>query len=167
LASALLLTSCTKQMAVQARYEPQGESAFFDDHRVERAPIPGTVVANTASTPETLSRALLLRGQERYVISCSPCHGRTGEGNGPIVQSGFTKPEPLDSPTLRSIKIAALKQVIRDGKGVMAGYRGLMSSEDMFAIAHYVKALQLRSHVGLKLLNETDKAALDASKEQR
>ena len=160
----LLLGACTKQMAVQSRYEPQGESEFFDDHRVERDPIPGTVASD--SNPDIDSRSvqvtrdLLKRGQERYAISCAPCHDRTGSGNGAIVQSGFTKPAPFDVPSMRALKIDALIAIIRDGKGTMAGYRGLISASDRIAIAHYVKVLQLRTHVQPTWLNENDQARL-------
>lgn len=39
--------------------------------------------------------ALLRRGEERYAISCTPCHGPGGAGDGPVVARGFPRPPPI------------------------------------------------------------------------
>ncbi len=99
----LLLASCRQDMQDQPKYKPLGANRFFADGRDAR-PIPaGTIArdelndadsfhtgeANGAfldSIPLKVDSKLLHRGQERFDIYCSPCHGRTGDGNGMVAQ---------------------------------------------------------------------------------
>ena len=47
---------------------------------------------DTTVFPFRIDNRVMARGQERFDIFCSPCHGRTGQGDGMIVQRGMRKP---------------------------------------------------------------------------
>ena len=66
--------------------------------------------------------ALLARGQERFGIFCTPCHGLSGEGNGMIVQRGFPPPPSFHTRRLRAVPARYLFDVITEGYGVMYSY---------------------------------------------
>src|SRR6185503_12712763 len=92
-------SACHSDMRDQPRYEPLEASALFADHQSAR-PVPAGTVARgqlsrddafetgkrggqfVAHVPLTIDRPLLVRGQERFNIYCSPCHGRGGGGDG-------------------------------------------------------------------------------------
>jgi mono/diheme cytochrome c family protein len=86
---------------------------------------------------------LLLRGRERFEINCSPCHGRTGEGNGMVARRGFPAPPTFHQPRLRAAPIGHFFEVITHGYGVMYSYAQRVEPADRWAIAAYIRALQL------------------------
>jgi mono/diheme cytochrome c family protein len=97
----------------------------------------------SAVMPFAITRADLDRGQERFNIYCSPCHGRTGEANGMVVQRGFRQPPSYHIDRLRQMPIGYFVDVMTNGFGVMPDYRAQVPVEDRWRIAAYVRALQL------------------------
>jgi cytochrome c553 len=124
----------------------------------ERVPPSGTIARgqpqSTAIIPEhipyPITRALLARGQERYNIYCSPCHDYTGSGNGMIVQRGFLPPPSYHSDRLRNVADRHFYDVITNGFGAMYSYGDRVSPSDRWAIAAYIRALQLSQNVSVK-----------------
>lgn len=110
---------------------------------------PGTVPRGAAARaaavappgPE-VTPALLHRGQERFLVFCSPCHGERGQGDGTVVSRGFPQPPSYDEERLRALSPAQIVTVITEGKGLMMSYAERVPPEDRWAIAHYVKTLQ-------------------------
>ncbi len=95
--------------------------------------------------PIPITRQTLERGQERFNIYCSPCHGRTGEGNGMIVHRGFPAPPSYHIDRLRNAPVGHFFDVITQGYGVMYSYAERVKPADRWAIAAYIRALQ-KSH---------------------
>jgi mono/diheme cytochrome c family protein len=93
-----------------------------------------------SASPVTM--ALLERGQQRFNINCAPCHGRTGDGNGIIVQRGFPRPPSYDIERLRNAPSQHFYDVITHGYGVMFSYADRVEPADRWAIAAYIRALQ-------------------------
>lgn len=108
----VLLAGCSQQMAEQPRHKPLDASTVFDDGRSARPLVPSTVArgqlrddeqlytgksrgAPVDTLPFPVTREVLERGQVRFDIYCSPCHGRLGDGQGMVVQRGFTPPPPF------------------------------------------------------------------------
>src|SRR5579875_2022202 len=112
------LAGCRHEMYDQPRYEPQEASDFFPDGKADRPLLPGVVPRldprdqpreeqydraqvgvvdgkPAEDVPFPIDHAALERGQQRFMIYCSPCHGATGKGDGMIVQRGFSPPPPL------------------------------------------------------------------------
>ena len=111
--------------------------------------------------PVQLTKELLLRGQERYNIFCSPCHGRTGDGLGMIVQRGFKRPPSFFIDRLRNERIGYFFDVDTNGFGKMSGYAAQVPVRDRWAIAAYIRTLQLSREVAVELLSDHDRQALE------
>jgi cytochrome c553 len=105
-----------------------------------REQAPGRPLVTTFPFP--ITRKVLDRGQERFNIYCSPCHGRTGEGNGMIVQRGFPSPPSYYLPRLRQAPVGHFFDVITNGYGVMYSFNDRVKPEDRWAIAAYIRVLQ-------------------------
>jgi mono/diheme cytochrome c family protein len=86
--------------------------------------------------------ALLARGRERFLAYCSPCHGGTGSGDGPVVSRGFPAPPSYHHERLRQVAPEHIVGIITNGVGRMYPYAERVPPEDRWAIAHHVKALQ-------------------------
>jgi mono/diheme cytochrome c family protein len=156
----LLTAACRQDMQDQPKYKPLGVSRFFADGRMAR-PIPAGTIArdelnNTDSfhtgsengafldtIPLKVDSKLLHRGQQRFDIYCSPCHGYTGDGNGMVAQRGLKIPADLHTDRLRSVPPGYIYQVIKNGYGAMGDYGDQIPVNDRWAIVAYVKALQL------------------------
>jgi mono/diheme cytochrome c family protein len=89
-----------------------------------------------------VDKALLLRGQDRFDVYCSPCHGRTGDGNGMVVQRGFKQPASYHTDRLRAQPVGYFYDVVTNGFGAMQDYSAQVAPRDRWAIAAYVRALQ-------------------------
>jgi len=156
----LSIVGCAQVMAYEGKEEPFQESAFFEDGRSARPLEPGTVARGQMQEdelfytgqvagevvdlfPAPVTREILERGQERYNIFCSPCHGQVGDGQGMIVQRGFKQPPSFHIDRLREAPAGYYFDVITQGFGVMASYASRVPPEDRWAIIAYVRALQL------------------------
>jgi mono/diheme cytochrome c family protein len=89
---------------------------------------------------------VMARGQERFNIYCSPCHGRTGQGDGMVVRRGYRRPPSLHQDRLRSAPAGHFFDVITNGFGAMPDYASQIRAEDRWAIIAYMRALQLSEH---------------------
>ncbi len=131
---------------------------------------------DSAPIPFELTLDDLNRGQQRFNIYCSMCHGQTGEGNGMIVQRGFVRPPsyfPLAAdktlwPDLYAREQALMNQpigyifnVITNGHGAMYSYAERVPPDDRWKIAAYVKALQMSRNPNPKDLTAADNAAMN------
>lgn len=178
--SALALASCRQSIDMynQPRVKPYRASAFFEDGSSARPPVAGTVARGflnedaafyrgmgpdgkfVAESPVPITRALVLRGRERFDIYCSPCHGRTGEGDGMVVRRGFKRPPSLHVDRLRAERAGYFFDVVTNGFGEMNGYAAQVPPGDRWAIAAYVRALQLSRHAPAALLADADRKEL-------
>lgn len=154
------LAGC-QAMIDQPRYDPLEPSNFFADGLSARPLVDNTVARgklppddealNTGAVggqpvtefPVEITDALVARGQERYNIYCTPCHGYTGEGNGMAVQRGFPAPQSFHQDRLRTAAPGYFFQIITNGFGRMPPYNVQVKVEDRWAITAYVRALQL------------------------
>jgi len=99
--------------------------------------------ANLATEfPFPITQQLLSRGQERYNINCTPCHGASGEGNGIIVQRGFPAPPSFHIPRLENAPVGHYFDVISHGYGAMYSYASRVEPRDRWAIIAYIRLLQ-------------------------
>ncbi|MGL6161407.1 c-type cytochrome [Microbulbifer sp.] len=162
-----LLCACGQDMRNQPRYDPYQAAPGWPNDQSARMPVGGTVSRNQAlgsrpaTLPEPLSRELLELGRERFDIFCSPCHGGTGNGDGAIVQRGFPAPPSLHSARLRNAPLGHFYDVISDGFGVMYSYAARVPPEERWAIAAYIRALQLSQHGSLEDLTPQQRRELE------
>ncbi len=90
-----------------------------------------------------MNQELLERGEERYKIFCSPCHGLQGDGNGTIAMRGMKRPPTYHQDRLRQAPNGYFYDNITNGFGAMYGYSAQIPPRDRWAIIAYVRALQL------------------------
>jgi len=154
----------------QPRVNTQARNPLYADRRGMRPPVPGTVARGELGESDALNRGiadgedwtswveaiptpvtlqLLRRGQERYDIFCSPCHGLVGNGDGMVakradeLQEGtWTPPSTFHSDLIRSRPVGQLFNTITNGVRNMPAYGPQIPVEDRWAIVAYVRALQ-------------------------
>jgi mono/diheme cytochrome c family protein len=97
--------------------------------------------------PMQLTPQLLARGRERFDAICAECHGRVGDGNGMVVQRGFPVPPSYHLDRLRNAPIGHFVDVMANGYGAMFSYAAQVEPQDRWAIAAYIRALQLSQDV--------------------
>ena len=152
--------ACRQDMHDAPRYEPLEASSFFGDGRSART-LPANTVARgllrdddhlymgkvqgllAETFPMEVTDEVMARGQERYDVFCSPCHGRTGVGDGLIVQRGFRAPPPLAEARLRDAPVGYFFDVMTNGFGAMQDFASQVPVADRWAITAYIRAIQL------------------------
>ena len=174
----LALAGCRQDMHDAPRYEPLEASTFFANGQASRALVANTVPrgllredthlnegrvdGQLATTfPMAVTPAVMQRGQERFNVFCSPCHGRTGSGNGMVVQRGFRAPPSYHEDRLRNAPVGYFFDVMTNGFGAMQDYAAQVPVADRWAIAAYIRALQLSQRATLADVPADRRADLD------
>jgi mono/diheme cytochrome c family protein len=157
----LLLAGCRQDMQDQPKYIPLRPSSFFADGRSERSLIAGTVARGhldddnlfyTGKGPDgkfaddfpfAVTKDVVLRGQQRFTIYCTPCHDRNGNGLGMVVRRGFRHPPSYHIDRLRQVPNGYIFDVITNGFGAMPTYAAQIAPADRWAIVSYIRALQM------------------------
>jgi hypothetical protein len=149
----------------QPRYAPLQKSSLFADGGSSRPLVAGTVPRGylnqdkhfytgmegdsvfTAVFPFAITRAVLERGQERFNIFCSPCHDRLATGRGMVVRRGYKQPESMHIDRLRQQPVGYFFDVMTNGFATMPSYAAQIPPADRWAIAAYIRALQLSQNL--------------------
>jgi mono/diheme cytochrome c family protein len=170
--------ACRQDMHDQPKIKAYRESDFFGDRRGMR-PIPEGTVARgflqdddllytgkvngqpVDEFPFQVTRPVLERGHERFNIYCAPCHGRTGLGNGMVVQRGYKPPPSLHDDRIRQQAVGYYYDVMTNGFGAMPDYRAQVAPEDRWAIAAYIRALQYSQRATVNDVPEAKRTSLD------
>jgi mono/diheme cytochrome c family protein len=178
-ASTLGAFGCRQDMHDQPKLKPYRSSEFFANgsglreypaHTVARGTLREDGLFHTGKLPDgtiatelpmPMTRALLLRGRERFDIFCSPCHGALGDGRGMVVQRGYKQPTSYHDERLRQAPVGYFFDVMSNGFGVMPSYSPQIPVADRWAIAAYIRALQLSQRVDAATLSPADRARLD------
>ena len=121
---------------------------------------PSKLSENAAERKDQLIE-ILNRGESRFNISCLPCHGKLGEGNGMIVQRGFRRPPSYHDPRLKAAPSSYYYDVMTNGFGAMSSYADQLTPEDRWKVVAYIRALQLSQNASVAELAETDKKKID------
>ncbi len=161
-------------MDAQPKLKPQTVNRLFADRRADRPPVPGTVareemLGNDAYRtgrkdgrwvtvlPVPLTMALVKRGQDRFDIYCSPCHGLDGAGDGIVarraekLQEGtWTPPASFHTDLVRGRPVGHLFNTITNGIRHMPAYGPQIPVADRWAIVAYIRALQLSRHATIE-----------------
>ena len=159
-AALLMLAGCRQDMQDQPKYIPLCSSAFWPDGRSARLPVANTVARGNLREDEyfytgkingqegdkfplPVTKELLERGQQRFTIYCTPCHSRVGDGDGMIVQRGLKRPPSYHEDKLKKAPIGHFYDVMTNGFGAMLNYSAQIPPADRWAIAAYIRVLQL------------------------
>ena len=114
--------------------------------------------ADATVFPFPIDDKVMERGHERFDIFCSPCHGRTGQGDGMVVRRGYRHPPTYHQDRLRDAPVGHFFDVMTNGFGAMPDYAAQVSPEDRWAIASYIRALQLSEHASMNDLTPQERA---------
>jgi mono/diheme cytochrome c family protein len=162
----LTLTGCRQDMHEEPRYNPLAATDFFADHRSARPMVEGTVARGHLEIDEArytgkiggedidqfpipIAKEDIERGQARFNIYCTPCHGRLGDGNGMVVLRGFRQPPSYYSDRLVHAPVGHFFDVITNGFGAMISYASRVQTDDRWRIVAYIRALQLSESASL------------------
>ncbi len=156
-----------RDLAKQPKFKTQSANPLFADGRAMRPAVEGTVARGqlredaafwtgrdadgwVTAFPRPVTGPMMRRGQERYDIYCSPCHGLAGYGDGPVakradaLQEGtWTPPSSYHTDLVRSRPVGHIFNTITNGIRNMPGYAAQIPAADRWAIVAYVRALQL------------------------
>ncbi len=156
----LLLAGCRQDMHNQPKFVPQRGTSFFADGRSVRPQVEHTVARGQIyeteffytglqggkevdAMPFPATMTVLARGQERYNTYCVPCHSRVGNGAGMIVQRGYKPAGNFHDAQLMAKPLSHFFYVITNGYGAMPDYSAQITAADRWAVAAYIRALQL------------------------
>ncbi len=171
--------ACRQDMHDQPKYIPLRPSDFFGDARSERPLLDGTVARGhlnddsamytgrgpdgkyVTAFPMPVNKDMILRGQDRFNIYCTPCHDRLGDGNGKVVRRGYRHPPSYHIDRLRQVENGYLYDVITNGFGAMPDYAAQVQPADRWAIVAYIRALQLSHNASVNDIPAQDRAKLD------
>jgi mono/diheme cytochrome c family protein len=164
-AGALFVAGCRQDMHNQPKFIPQRGTDFFADHRSARPVIENTVARGSLKEdsyfytgvvqgangyreekdmlPFPATMTVLQKGQERFNIYCTPCHSRVGNGLGAIVQRGYKPAGNLNDQVRRAQPLSHYFYVMTHGYGAMPDYSAQLTPEERWAVAAYIRALQL------------------------
>jgi mono/diheme cytochrome c family protein len=160
MAAVMVLAGCRQDMQDQPKFVPQRGTTLFADGRSARPQVENTVGRDQLhedayfstgleggkegdGLPIPLTEATMERGQERFNVYCTPCHSRVGNGAGMIVQRGYRPAGNFHTDRLRGAPLGHFFAVMTNGYGAMPDYKAQLTPEDRWAVAAYVRALQL------------------------
>lgn len=179
-AASVFVAGCRQDMHDTPRYEAYEASKTFADGRSSRNLPAGTVARGWERADDALYTGKvngqfvdefpfhigaeeLARGQQRFNIYCTPCHGRVGDGNGMVVQRGLRQAASYHQDRLRQEKNGYFYDVITNGFGAMQGYAEQIPVRDRWLIVAYVRTLQLSQHATTSDVPADKRGQLDAT----
>ena len=164
-AGMMLMAGCRQDMQNQPKFIPQRGTEFFADHRSARPQVENTVARGQLKEdsyfytgtvagangyreekdllPFPATLMVLQKGQERFNVYCTPCHSRVGNGLGAIVQRGYKPAGTLNDEVRRAEPVSHYFYVMTHGYGAMPDYSAQLTPEERWAVAAYIRALQL------------------------
>jgi mono/diheme cytochrome c family protein len=140
-------------MMLQEKYKAYRENPFYPDERAVRVPPDHTIPREHVvddMTPPPVTAALVERGRDRFDIHCAVCHGFAGDGDSVVASKmSLRAPPSFHDDRLRAYTTTQIYEVVTNGYGYMPRYDAEVSVHDRWAIANYVKALQLSQHASV------------------
>ncbi len=170
----------------QIKFQAQQPNPLFPNGMAMRAPEPGTVAMDEHPDDEhltagkvdgqfvrtfpasvTIDDATMARGKDRYQVFCAPCHGVSGNGDGPVAQRAMTlaegtwvPPTALGQDYLRQMPVGQLYDVVNNGVRNMPGYGSQIPVDERWAVVLYLRALQKAKAAPVGELTDAERAAL-------
>jgi len=180
LLTTLAFAGCRQDMHDAPRYEAFEASSSFPNGSASRTAPAGTVARGWLRDDEALYTgkvggqvvdqfpfpivaADLQRGQARFNIYCTPCHGKLGDGQGMVVQRGLRQAASYHQDRLREERLGYFYDVVTNGFGAMQGYAEQIPVRDRWLIVAYVRTLQMSQHAAVADVPADKRAELEAS----
>lgn len=163
----------------QQKVRPQTANAFFADGKGSRLPVEGTIFRGAKyqdiplytgrvtgqtnfveANPLEINERVMERGRERFAISCLPCHGALGDGNGITKKFGMAILANLHDKRIVTMTDGELFHIITNGRNNMGPYGDKIVPEDRWAIIYYLRALQLSRVANMEDVPEAARASV-------
>jgi mono/diheme cytochrome c family protein len=174
----MFVGGCRQDMHNQPKFKPLAASDLFGDGRASRPVIEDTVARghmrlddarftgkvnglDVDAFPFPITRSDVSRGQDRFNVYCSPCHGRRGDGQGLIVKRGFRQPPSYHDDRLRNAPVGHFFDVVTNGFGAMVSYASRVPVDDRWRIIAYIRALQYSQNAAAADVPAENRADLD------
>jgi mono/diheme cytochrome c family protein len=178
LLAVVVVAGCRQDMHDTPRYEAFEASSSSPNGSAARTAPAGTVARGWLREDEALytgkvdgqlvdqfpfpiAAADLQRGQARFNIYCTPCHGKLGDGQGMVVQRGLRQAASYHQDRLRQEKVGYFYDVVTNGFGAMQGYAEQIPVRDRWLIVAYVRTLQLSQHAAVADVPADGRAELE------
>jgi mono/diheme cytochrome c family protein len=164
----------------QPKLRPQAGNNFFADGHSSQLKVEGTVARDShyedspvntgrltgttnfvAYIPVPVTTELMARGQQRYNINCSPCHGKAGDGKGITTKYNMVAVANFHDARLITMTDGEIFNTITHGKNLMGSYGANVEIEDRWAIIAYVRALQRSQLATMDDVPAPNRAALN------
>jgi mono/diheme cytochrome c family protein len=190
LAAVFSVSACRQDMHDNPRFEVNEEGANRQPPEgavargslalavaAPKAAVPGQVGSvgedgfpfKLSADPETRKKEImeiLDRGESRFNITCLPCHGKLGDGNGMVALRGFRHPPTYHQPRLLNAPTSHFYDVMTNGFGAMPSYAEVVTPEDRWKIIAYIRALQQSQYARVGELPESDRQAVEKTGEK-
>ena len=156
----------------QPKFEPQEASRFYTDSSAMRMPVSGTIARGelrsdsafffgmdsrgnfVVQSPLTIDETILERGNERFDIYCSPCHGSAGDGTGAMISRGFVTPPSFGDERIRKLPDGEIYNVITNGLRNMPIYANQIPPVDRWALVAHLRVLQKNMSDSAKIISK-------------
>ncbi|MGH9833220.1 MAG: c-type cytochrome [Blastocatellia bacterium] len=172
---AFSVSACRQDMHDNPKYKPYRDGGMrqLPEGTVARGSLDLAVAAPRAAVPGQaasvgedgfpfkVTKEVLDRGESRFNITCLPCHGKLGDGQGMIALRGFRHPPTYHQDRLRNAPTSHFYDVVTNGFGAMPSYAEVVTPEDRWKIIAYIRALQKSQSVNINELAEDDRKKLE------
>lgn len=147
------------QMAVSPAYRTQSANPVLPGGVTSQPPVPGTLARDAhafhyaandvdrrragqeLSNPVPATAQTLAEGKRVYTTFCLPCHGATGNGDGPLIPK-FPNPPGFRSAQTMALRDGEMFHTITLGRNKMASYASQVTWRERWEVIHYIRSLQ-------------------------
>ena len=96
---------------------------------------------NPLTLTEENAEMIFDNGKDLFMANCAHCHGKEGDGNGPMVESGAYSGVP-DYANLANLGDGQLFYSIYYGKGAMGAHGSTLNKKEIWTLVHYIRKFQ-------------------------
>ena len=149
--SMALLTGCEKldrNMFDNPAFRPQEEPVRLPPadsvptKGLEHTPMPGTAEAAALKNPEKVTDFSLLTGKELFGIYCTPCHGASGKGDGPVAKKFVPTPADISGTGFGMAPEGVLFAIVTHGLNGMPSFRSDLTAKERWLVVAYLRTLK-------------------------
>ena len=132
---------------------PRGFQPYAYQNNFEDYELAGTNLKN----PITFNEEVGKQGKELYGMFCVHCHGKTGQGDGSIVQNEKFPPLPVKFAPGLAIPEGKMFHTITYGKGLMGAHASQLNQEERWKLVHYIRTAFMEENPnGVAEVNEEE-----------
>jgi len=128
-------------------FTPYAYQNNFEDYELAGLNLKNPIIFNDKVAKE---------GKELYGMFCIHCHGKTGQGDGSLVQNDKFPPLPVKFAPGLSISEGKMFHTITYGKGLMGSHSSQLTQEERWKLVHYIRTGFMDEESKASLTEESD-----------